>query len=977
MKMLKVILSFLSTTSHLVPFLFLYLALEPISRWYLSKIPILGVDFYNSVGYVSFLAKNLPLQVNGFKDIWFGGYPLYREFVSLHWYLMVPFYKQIGPVLGVQIYVLTALFLLACFSYLLYFQLSKSRALALFIAFLVLYSVNIYGSAMWGGSLPFFSTQLFLPFVLVLVDRYLVTSNIRWFLASILVSGIGFLAHPLPMFAFTLPCVAILLFFGLKVEHKKILGNVFVRTRTVAIFILGSLLVALPVSYERLYFTLNSFTRGGFSVLFAFITPQGDKGAGGSSSGAGSGEQVSNFYKGLFKLLYEDTNQLLFGLLVLGVMLFVVTFVLVRKKGVFLRVIPYVLIVGYAVMHTYLNAFGHSFFPQGWYREFWAFPILLGALIAVLWGQFFDLVRRRLAIGNWAGKIAMQSLPFMLLALVLFVFGYQFFTSKVGGVIAVVDSKSEISSAHPQALSIRTSKSDLEEIKKQLLPDFINPDDRNKRLYEADALVNIWWNALYNLPLARGYADPPIASSQRGGLFWLDIAVGNDSLVRDFKVSENIAFNNALFLIDWNAIYYYEGGRFGISAAPPPSSYLLKNNVFEKEEEMAAYGALIKWQTPSGKPELNYEIPQYLKFFKVKDEFTSPVIYPSNASTILVISDLPGYEDVLRGLGSENLNSKYVIPVNGGKNIDSFKLAELKKFDAIILHNYAYKNRGKAFDLLKKYVEGGGKIFIDTGAESSESVGDNLPEIFPFKSSKREGQGKQWELEATEDKLLEGVNTKNFGDLIFNDSEWKIAFSRDGSLRQGASAILKQKGKPVLVKREFASGGIVVWSGFNLVYHFNQYKNDDELKLFGNIVKSLAPIAKSDVVAADASWLSPEKIILSSKNGARGVLFKEQHYGGWHARLTSGNKGSMRIYSVGPTHPGYMYVFLDKNEPFTMEFSFKGHWVGYLVHITAAVLMILILDKAVFGGYLLLRHMRIFGRVSNKKISKWWEKEDE
>ena len=128
----------ISLSSHFLAFGLIYYIAQPVSNWYLSKVPILGVDFYNSVNYVTYLARHISLPANGYVDNWFSGYPLYRVFISAHWYAMIPFAKELGTVYGIQIYVLASLFLLIVFSYLLYFHLSKSRTLAFLISLFVL-----------------------------------------------------------------------------------------------------------------------------------------------------------------------------------------------------------------------------------------------------------------------------------------------------------------------------------------------------------------------------------------------------------------------------------------------------------------------------------------------------------------------------------------------------------------------------------------------------------------------------------------------------------------------------------------------------------------------------------------------------------------------------------------------------------------------------------------------------------------------
>ena len=50
------------------------------------------------------------------------------------------------------------------------------------------------------------------------------------------------------------------------------------------------------------------------------------------------------------------------------------------------------------------------------------------------------------------------------------------------------------------------------------------------------------------------------------------------------------------------------------------------------------------------------------------------------------------YQKNISELKIENLNSKYVVPVNAGKYIDDVGSSEFEKFDAIILNNYDYHN---------------------------------------------------------------------------------------------------------------------------------------------------------------------------------------------------------------------------------------------------------------------------------------------
>ena len=957
---------------HLFAFGTIFYLLKPIFQWYLSKTPIIGVDFYNSVTYVTYLKNHFAFQFNGFKDIWFAGYPLLDDFISIQFFPMIVATNFFGTIKGIQIYVLISLFLLCAFSYLLFAVLSKSKALALLLTLFVIYSINIYGSAMWGGSLPYFTSQFFVPLVLLLLVKYNETRDVRYFLTSIIAGGLGFLGHPMPMFAFGLPAASLVIFFGQLDYDRKLFKNITSAVKKIFLFSIGVLAVAFPVSYAQVFsFILGIFTAGPQTIIKRFYSGGGVSVTGDPVSQAGA-NQAAEFYASLAKFVFTETSLLIFWLAVAGVALFLIAFALKRKKDMVLRVAPFALIAAYGALHPIANAHGIAIIPQGWYRAFWPFPIFLAAFAAASWGEALRLFQEKIKFSKNYFHFVATNAPNLLIAVAALYFGYIFINAQTPKFLAEMDKKVEFSSAHPQALSILTSEDDRKNLKKSLIPSFINGDDKNKRLYESDALVNIWWNSLYEMPMVRGYVDPPIATSQRGGFFWLDIAIGNDSLVRDFKVDEQTALNNALFLIDWYGVYFYEGGRLAISTSLPPSSYLLKNNVFEKEEQTTVYGAVLKWETQSGKPELKMDIPQYLKFYKVKDENTSPILAPTNSPAILIISDLPGYEDFLRVLAFSNINSQYLIPVNGGKYIDDMSASDLKNFDAVILNNYDYHDKGKAFGMLAKYVQNGGKVFIDTGAESKESNSKNLPEIFPFKSSERKGLGKSLNLEASPDKITDGVGLDQFGPLVFNGDEWKLTIPSE--IEGDSTVLLKHNGNPILIKQSLGKGQ-VVWSGMNLLYHFSQYKSAEEGKLSTNIIKSFVPVQKNAVPKSDAVWSKSEKVSLASSGGARGVLCKEAGYKGGNIKAEGGK--NLKIYHAGPTYPGFMYASVNQSEPFTVKFSYGGELKSYLIFGLSVVVTIILLDKIIFGGIILNSRLNIFSKKASKKVNVWWEKEEE
>ena len=957
-KMVRIVTALISGIGAAI---IIYYVVSPFASWYLTTLPAVGVDLYNSVTYASYHAKHFSLPWTSFKDIWYGGYPLMQDFPQLAFFAMVPFVKLFGAVSGVQRFAVAALFLQLFICFWLFLRLSKQFGLAIFLTILVFLSVNIYGALTWAGSIPSFASQLFFPLGLLVGVGYLERPQNRSLALMILATGLGILIHPLETATFIIPSLIILLLGGAIIARfspLKLLSHLFV-------YGLGSLLAAFIFTYD--FFVTLFIGRKAPPIFTGSL----------QSTSQGVSEEalaIAQFYKNQIGLLFTQTNHWLFVALGVAVIGFMVTFFFSRHKKRALYLIPFILDTLYTAAHPALNlADIISIFRHDPYRAFWPFPMALAALVAYFFGFAWQTLSNK-NFTKWTGMLVSGVVSISL------IFGaYFIFSQESQKTLVRIRETSELSSAFPEALSIRYKTDDLTELKKQLIPAFMDPQDKNKRLYTADAALNIWWNSLFDLPLARGYLDPPIGTDRRGGFFWLDIAIANDTIVRDFKISESQAYANSLFLLDWYAIHYFEGGRLGSKGpSPPASTYLLENNVFDKEEEITTYGAVLKYQTESGKPELHTDLPQHLKFFQVGEQFTSPILSGTTTPAVVVFTNFAGYEDILRLLAARNINSRKLIPVFADTDIDAFDSQSLKTFQAVILHQYKYKNYNKAFRLLEDYVKAGGKLFIDSGGDVKEADSNSLPEIFPMQKSQRLGQGRQWQMEVGSHELLQNVDTTDFGPLVFNDAEWKLTTPADVSLREGSTVLLKHKEKPVLIHYRLGQGE-VVWSGINLPYHFNQYKTEAEAELFANILSKFVSISDHVVPAAETTWERPEKVSISTSEKINGILFKEQAYPGWKARLTSEGGKPLSLYLTGPTYPGFMYVPLENVSKFPaeVEFTYTGRPLYWFVAGINFLFVLLILDLVFLNGAIAGRKLGVLFIKVKRKISSWWEKEEE
>lgn len=954
---------------HIIAICLLVYFTQPFSSWYLGKVPAPGVDLYNSVTHATYHLEHFALPFNSFKDFWYSGYPVMQDFPQLSYYAMVPFVAYLGGPIGVEVFALVSLGLLLIFSYLLFYELSKNSGLSLFLAVLILLSVNIYGSLTWAGSIPYFASQSFFPLGLFFGVKYLKKPQIKYLCLMALVSGIGILIHPLAMVVYLIPSLLLLIIaggIGGRFGLLRIIKHLF-------LFIAGFILASFTYTYNFFY-----------AILIDRITPPVfQTSASGDVQNTTQGAQaIIDFYKGQVLRLYTDTDERLFFMLAFGVVVFIVGLIVARRRKYALFILPLILIAGYMALHPMLNLSGViSIFKHDPYRAFWQFPIALGALAAAFWGVFQVGLNERLS-----QKLKLLFFfPLVGIFTAIFIFlSFVIFNTTIESVIDKVDKNSDTSSAFPEILSMKLKKEDQKALKGQLLPSFIDPHEKNKRLYESDATVNIWWNSFYDVPLARGYIDPPIGTDRRGGFFLLDTAISNDTLVRDFKFSEEIARNYALFFIDWYGVYFFEGGHVSPASNVPPSSYLLKSDFFDKKETVTVHGAILRNETASGRPEARMDLTQSLIYYRVNEKYTSPILYGTNAPAIAVFSDDASFEQVWRVLAMENINSRLLIPVHAGRYVDDFNTADLANFDGVILHNYSYHNKNKAFDMLSDYVQKGGKLFIDTGGEVADAQSDSLSEIFPFDKSERKELRKEWDLEQVPDDLTSEIDFASFGPPIFNDNPWKFSYPRqDSSLRDGAKVVLKNHGKPVFITMEHGNGK-VIWSGMNLLYHINQNPIAEEGKFFKNIITELVVLGDGQIVQADAVWNSPERVqakIISrpkpSLTRPKGILFKEEFYNGWSAKIV-GN-GGQKIYKAGPTFPGFIYLPLKKNNANTTDvlFSYNGDPLYWGVTLINVIAILFVLELIMFNGKIVgVRVHRVYHKI-RKRVGSWWQKEDE
>jgi len=954
--LVKTATSLLLHISALSIILFAYLS---IAQWYFFHRPILGVDFFNTVTYSRFLRDHFHILPYGFKYFWYGGSPIAEEIV-LSWFLPFSFFARIFPLFeSVKIASLIFFFLLSVFVYLASYRLSKNHMFSALVAVLVIFSANMYGSLVWGGSLPYFANQLFFPAALWSIASYLETGNKRWYWISVLIVGLSFFGHLGNGVAFVLFGVCIILLFGKRIKHFGLRQ----RLSDIIILFFIVILFSYRIAYPYLRGYVLQILQGNVLTGLGGTTSKVSIGTGGITV---TGDQsIINFERSLFLKLFSDTHSWLFIIFGIAILLSIVGFIVDRKKKNVLSVFAWLILAGYSVFHVYLNSNGIQFFSQAWYRAFWHFPVTLGLAAAALFGY------SHMAFTSFS-KILGRVVYLIITFVCIIVLGGLLFSGAADKTIQLLETRSSPSSAHPEAINLVRDDKELNFLKKKLVPAFVNANDRNYRLFTSDAQVNVWWNALFDMPLARGYLDPPIGTGRAGHYFLLDQAIGGDGLVLNFGYSPSIARNMALYYIDWYAVKYIEGGRLSQSPNKPPSSYI--KDIIDNEGEPEFQGVYVLVDANTGKWEVR-DGSQILKYYRFSDNVVTPLLSVNNSPAVLCLCDFSSYESLTKILGMNNINSKFLVSVFSEDFIDSFSQEDLANFDMIIISGYKYRNRSRAFARLKNYVQRGGKLFVDTGGEVPESDSVNLPDIIPFTASERKGLGKKWEVTSLDTKLFEGVRIEDFSPPIFNDSEWKFSYPL-GKLKPHTTVLLEQKNKPLLIKMKLGEGE-VIWSGMNLAYHIHSHTNPQESILFINILNYLVPLTTHEVYPGKPNFKKDNYVEFSSDQTGRGVLFKEEFYNGWKVSI---NGRGTRAYAAGPTYPGFIYLPIDdkfKNKPIKVSYSFWGRPRMYIEHILTLIVGLFLLDLSLLDGRILGRRIFLLVVYLRKRMGMWWQKEEE
>lgn len=919
MRQLKALLAFLSHFIFLGVILYFWL---PIARHYYYANPPLGADFLQYPTFVAYIRDHLQIPPMSWKYIWFSGNPLIIDYAWLHFYLTLPFTIFLPAVKASLMYINLSIFAYFFFSYLLFYQLSKSRFVSMALAISLVSSISTYKTLFDGGVATSVASKMFLPLVLFLLLKYFQNKNGRYLLLAGLVAGLSSLAHVGAYMVFVLaPALIFLLFY--KDNQTRLVD--FSKIKQAFILVITSLFVGAPTFYPM--------------VQFLFERP-----------GAGGLGEIKT-YEGAFAGILEFTNPMLFALFAI-LMILVIIF---RRAKNAPQIISFFALTAYLLFSWFLLLIGRHPLGQamGPDRLYFALSLFLASGIAVFWHALFPFPQE-----GWRTKKILLPLlslgifiplffSFNIPALSLFGAGFQ---------EKLVDISSK--NGYPSNVFPYVTNDQKEEVDKIINPSWLDAKDTNYRHYMLEGGIETWWNTIFPLPQVRGYASP-LKSKANDWLYWLDNTLLGE-YIWHFNIPEAITKQHALFLIDWNAMRYIESENLPIP------------------DYIKADPAVVETETVAN----NTSEPIHL--LKLNDNVTSPIIRATNAPAVLLVGNVVAYDTFLKLLATENLNSRVVIPIQGPEYIEDLSSWNLADFSAVFLYNYKYHNEkdfrtrpAKPWKKLEEYVKNGGKLIIETGGEVIETDSsvladrslDKLPEVFPVDVTRRDVPGEAWDFTIGQDPINEGIEFSNFSPPVYEGVPWKLSSGQN--IRPWAKILLAQKGQPIIAAGSLGSGK-VIWSGLNLPYHFVYYLNQSEDKLFTNILGSMVNLEREENMnIAKVNRSSPEKITVSG-NGFSGVLLKETFDDGWQGRLVTPKDKDLKVYKAGLY---FIYIRVPSSQgQIVATLNYRGSMTAWVTFILSLGTIIFIILSCIIK----MPSLKLpFMANHEKNLKSWWGKEEE
>lgn len=417
------------------------------------------------------------------------------------------------------------------------------------------------------------------------------------------------------------------------------------------------------------------------------------------------------------------------------------------------------------------------------------------------------------------------------------------------------------------------------------------PTDNNFRVASPSDNLSVWFNAVYAVPQTRGYAAGPQILNP-DWQYWLDTT----------GWSSHAAEAQRTFLFDWyGARWVYVPAPYIPSTAGVVPALMSHPDLYRQLSS-----------AQSG-PSLTFE---YLH--------PTPIAAATNAPVILVIGNSLEYRIVFRDLSYSGFDTAHVIPVEGGPYVDDFSAEELAQFDEVVLYGGRARDTTRAANLLSAYVRAGGGLVVE-GGEASLAAGMQGP--FPVTATASAQVTGEWGFRAETSPITDGIDFSAFGPPSNNGGPWTVSVAK--GVPSWAHTVLGSRPGAVVVTGQLGSGR-VVWSGLNLPYHVDAYRNGEESRFLTNAIAWASRSTPQQGARSTAHFDGPQQTTVAVDATSRGVLFKESFFDRWHAYVDG---REVTVYRAGP---GFMLVFLPPGTRFPATVTLRYEksaldWAGIAV----------------------------------------------
>jgi len=170
-------------------------------------------------------------------------------------------------------------------------------------------------------------------------------------------------------------------------------------------------------------------------------------------------------------------------------------------------------------------------------------------------------------------------------------------------------------------------------------------------------------------------------------------------------------------------------------------------------------------------------------------------------------------------------DSRFLVPIRGSAYIDDFSLESLKKFNVVILSNYAYREADRARMLLEDYVKDGGGLIIENGDINAFVAAD----VSPVDAANKV-VSQYWNFTYVSDAVADWV------DFAYFSAPGEYWVTSDQNVQPWASAMLRSHDYPTVVVGEYGKGR-VVYDGLRISHRVAVSKNQMESFFFTKLVE--------------------------------------------------------------------------------------------------------------------------------------------